>query len=80
MANARQVTTKPRPVRTGRPHLSGEDWSEDDILDLRDGYESGVDPSEIAEMLLRREDEVAAKAAELGLGASVNASPIPLGN
>jgi hypothetical protein len=62
---------------------AGSPWSEDDILDLRDGYESGVDPSEIAEVLLRREDEVTAKAAELGLGASVTENappPVPLGN
>ena len=60
----------------------GSPWSEDDILDLRDGYESGVAPSEIAEVLLRREDEVAAKAAELGLGASVteDAPSVPLGS
>ena len=62
---------------------AGSPWSEDDILDLRDGYESGVDPAEIAEVLLRREDEVTAKAAELGLAASVTDNappPVPLGN
>ena len=61
---------------------AGSPWSEDDILDLRDGYESAVDRSEIAEELLRREDEVTAKAAELGLAASITEEappPVPLG-
>ena len=67
--------TDPVKSRKGSP------WSEDDILDLRDGYEAGVGPSEIAAVLLRGDDEVTAKAAELGLAAShsEDAPPVPLG-
>lgn len=42
-------------------------WSEMDILDLQNCVERGISLKEIADFLMRREDEVVEKINELGL-------------
>jgi hypothetical protein len=42
-------------------------WSEMDVFDLKSGLDYGNSVTEVAEFLMRREDEVLTKMAELGL-------------
>ena len=52
-----------------RPKNINEDkpWSEMDVFDLKSGLDYGNSVTEVAEFLMRREDEVLTKMAELGL-------------
>ena len=43
-------------------------WSEMDLYDLRDAVESGTPIREIADFMLRSEDEIKSKVSELQLG------------
>jgi hypothetical protein len=45
----------------------GKPWLKMDLRDLQDGLERGDTGAEVADFLMRREEEVRSKAIELGL-------------
>lgn len=61
-----RTARKPRAMETPDSN-AGKEWSEMDIMDLRQSIKTGDTPAETAKLLRRTISEVREKAAELGL-------------
>ncbi len=65
---ARSARRKVNKMTMGKKLNEDKPWSEMDLYDLRDAVASGLPAREIADFMLRREDEITSKVSELQLG------------